>query len=81
MPAAETLDKPSSGHAPADAARDSWIIGASEDAARILPGKDQIDIGGAVAMPTKAAHLRQKTGDRLILPRVEASRWRLHRHG
>jgi hypothetical protein len=31
------------------------------------PGKDQIDMGGAVAMPTKAAHLRQKTGDRLIL--------------
>ena len=38
-----------------------------KNAARILPGRDQIDAGGAVAMPTKAAHLRQETGNRLIL--------------
>jgi hypothetical protein len=43
------------------------IVGAAEDATRILPGKDAVDAGHPVAMAAEAAHLRQEARCRAIL--------------
>jgi hypothetical protein len=34
------------------------VVGAAEDAMRVLPGKDAIDAGHTVAMSAEAAHQR-----------------------
>jgi len=49
------------GGGPTDTAGDGRIVGAAEDAARILPGKHSVDAGHPIVMAAEAAHLRQET--------------------
>jgi len=43
------------------------IVGAAEDAARVLAGEDPVDPSHPVTVPTEAAYLRQKVRGRAVL--------------